>query len=223
MRKSTVKRVMAAAMLMTLTAPASLQAQDTETSVEVAYISSKSANIREQPSTSAAIVGKAYTNDAFRLLGTEGDWLKIENPYTGKPAYLANSVASEGSFTAEYTPLYTAFKDSGTTYENTECSGKGSRESCTTTSWNFEWPAKKYFGPVVITKTVRVTDASGRSNAFSSYYKGTCTPAHIIVTDECDDEGNVTGKTEPFIITAIAEMDAEGIIIGGTVYDTVFY
>ena len=51
----------------------------------------------------------------------------------------------------------------------------------------------------------------------------TCTPAHIIVTDECDDEGNITGKTEPFIITAIAEMDAEGIIIGGTVYDTVSY
>lgn len=195
-----------------------------ETSVEAVFVSSATANIRHQPSTSSDVVGKAFYNDCFEMLGQEGDWLKIRNPYTGDAAWISSSVASEGSFLMEETPLYMSFKDSSASYAATECKGKGSNEKCHTTSWNFTYPSKTFLGPVVICMTVMTTDASGRSNSYESYFKGISTPANILVTESCDMDGDSTEKLDkPFIISHISGMDEEGVVSKGVVYDFTQY
>lgn len=218
MTKSNTKAfTLLAAIVMTVVA---FSASAQETGVDAVFVSSSSANIRQQPSTSAKIVGKAYYNDCFELLGQEGDWLKIRNPFTGEPAYLSTSVASEGSFLMEFTPLYTSFKDSSTSYAATECKGKGSNEKCYTTSWSFTYPDKKFLGPVIICKTEMITDAGGRSHSNEYYLKGISTPANILVTEECDMDGNSSGLLgHPFIISHVSGMDEEGIVSNGTVYN----
>lgn len=195
-----------------------------ETSVEAVFVSSATANIRQQPSTSSDVVGKAFYNDCFEMLGQEGDWLKIRNPYTGDAAWISSSVASEGSFLMEETPLYMSFKDSSASYAATECKGKGSNEKCHTTSWNFTYPSKTFLGPVVICMTVMTTDASGRSNSYESYFKGISTPANILVTESCDMDGDSTEKLDkPFIISHVTGMDEEGVVSKGVVYDFTQY
>mgnify|MGYP000052138465 CR=1 FL=1 len=218
MTKSNIKAfTLLAALVMTFVA---FSASAQETGVDAVFVSSSSANIRQQPSTSAKIVGKAYYNDCFEMLGQEGDWLKILNPFTGEPAYLSTSVASEGSFLMECTPLYTSFKDSSTSYSATECKGKGSNEKCYTTSWNFTYPENKFLGPVIICKTEMITDAAGRSHSNEYYLKGISTPANIFVSEECDMDGNSSGLLDhPFIISHITGMDEEGVVSKGTVYN----
>ena len=223
MRKlRTARAILAMTMACMIAVPAI--AQDSETSVEAVFVSSKTANLRQQPSTSAEIVGKVYYNDALQLLGSEGAWYKVANPFTsGETAYISNTVGSEGSFTVEYTPLYSSFTDSSTSFADTECKGKGAAEKCTTTDWSFTYPGKKFLGPVIICKNTMVADASGRSNGYSEYYKGVSTPAHILVTETCDESGNVTGSVEPFIISHVSGMDEEGVVIKGHVYNTASY
>lgn len=205
-------------------AAATFTATAQETGVDAVFVSSASANIRQQPSTSAGIVGKAFYNDCFEMLGQEGDWLKIRNPYTGEVAWISSSVASEGSFLMECTPLYMSFKDSSTSYAATECKGRGANEKCYTTTWNFTYPSKKFLGPVIITKTDMTVDASGRSRAFDSYFKGVSTPTNILVTESCDMDGNSAEKLDqPFMISHISGMDEEGIVSKGIVYNFVEY
>lgn len=214
--KTTVA-VLSAAIVMAITA---FSASAQETDVDAVFVSSATANIRQQPSTSAAIVGKAFYNDCFEMLGQEGDWLKIRNPFTGDAAWLSSSVASEGSFLMEGSPLYVSFKDSSASYAATECKGKGSNEKCYTTSWNFTYPSKTFLGPVIICKTEMTTDANGRSNSFESYFKGISTPANILVTESCDMDGNSAEKLDkPFIISHVTGMDEEGIVSKGVVYN----
>lgn len=208
------------AMAASVTFPVSAQ----ETDVNAAYVYSSNANIRELPSTSSKIVGKAYYNDCFELLGQEGDWLKIKNPFSGEAAWLSTSVASDGSFTLENTPLYISFKDNGASYALTACRGTGSNEKCYTTSWSFSYPSKKFLGPVIICKTDMTVDASGRSHANESYFKGVSAPANILVTESCDMDGNSTGKLDqPFIISHVAGMDEEGVVVKGDVYNFAEY
>jgi len=210
------------AAVMMATAQAQVSAQ--ETSVEAVFISSPTANIRQQPSTSAAVVGKAFYNDCLEMLGQEGEWLKVRNPFTGEEAWVSTSVASEGSFTMEHTPLYISFNDSGTSYAATECRGKGSSEKCQTTSWNFTYPSKTFLGPVIVCMTEMTTDATGRSHSNEYYYKGVSTPANILITESCDMDGNSTEALEqPFIISHIAGMDEEGVVSKGIVYNVAEY
>lgn len=195
-----------------------------ETSVEAVFVSSPTANIRQQPSTSSGIAGKAFYNDCFEMIGQEGSWFKIRNPFTGDAAWISSSVASEGSFTLENTPLYVSYKDAGTTYTATECKGNGSNEKCYTTSWSFSYPSKTFLGPVIVCKTEMTTDASGRSRSFESYFKGTSTPANILITESCDMDGNSTETLDqPFIISHISGMDEEGIVSKGVVYNFAEY
>lgn len=195
-----------------------------ETNVDAVFVSSNSANIRQKPSTSSEIVGKAFYNDCFELLGQQGDWLKIRNPFSGEEAWLSTSVASEGSFMMEFTPLYNSFKDSGTSYAATECKGKGRAEKCTTTSWSFSYPTKTFLGPVIVCKTEMTADAAGGSRSYETYYKGVSTPANILVTETCDMDGESTGKLDqPFIISHITGMDEEGVVSNGVVYNQAEY
>lgn len=217
----TATSVLSAAIIM---AAATFTATAQETDVNAVFVSSASANIRQQPSSSAGIVGKAFYNDCFEMLGQEGNWLKIRNPYTGDVAWISSSVASEGSFLMEGTPLYMSFKNSDTSYAATECKGKGANEKCYTTTWNFTYPSKTFLGPIIITKTEMSVDASGRSRASESYFKGVSTPANILVTESCDMDGNSLEKLDrPFMISHITGMDEEGIVSKGIVYNFAEY
>jgi len=195
-----------------------------ETSVDAVIVSSPTANIRQQPSTSAAIAGKAFYNDCFEMLGQEGDWYKIRNPFTSEEAWISSSVAGEGSFLMEYTPLYTSFKESDTSYSVTECKGRGSNEKCYTTTWNLTYPSGSFVGPVIVCMTETAADASGRVHSNESYFKGVCTPANILITESCDMDGNSPEKLErPFIISHVIGMDEEGIVSKGIVYNFAEY
>lgn len=191
-----------------------------ETSVEAVFVSSPSANIRQQPSTASGIVGKAFYNDCFEMLGRQGEWFKIRNPFTGDEAWISSSVASEGSFTMEYTPLYSSFNDSGASYAATECKGAGRNEKCQTVSWSFTYPDKTFLGPVIACMTEMTADASGRSRAYDYFFKGISSPANMLFTEACDSEGNSAGVLDkPFIISHISGMDEEGVVSKGVVYN----
>lgn len=219
--KTTVSSISVAIIMVIMTLPAFAQQ---ETGVDAVFVSSSTANIRQQPSTSADIVGKAFYNDCFEMLGQQEDWLKIRNPYTGDVAWISTSVASEGSFLMEGTPLYMSFKDSSTSYVATECKGRGSNETCYTTSWSFSYPSKTFLGLVIICKTEMVADARGSSRSFDSYFKGISTPANILVTESCDIDGNSAEKLEqPFIISHITGMDEEGVVTKGIVFNFAEY
>lgn len=50
------------------------------------------ANIRTEPSTSAALLTRCYPGTAMTLLATQGDWYKVKMP-DGKVGWVHNSVA----------------------------------------------------------------------------------------------------------------------------------
>ncbi len=50
-------------------------------------------NVRENPSTSATILGKLYSGDVVHIISEENDWLKIE--HNGSEAYVYGAYVSE--------------------------------------------------------------------------------------------------------------------------------
>lgn len=171
-------------------------------------------NLREQPNTTSAVVGKATKGMTLILLGNSNGWSHVKDVVEGKEAYVSSALVTVlPEYSTPDAEQLVRMPDSEVGFENAH-RGKTSE---TISLWRF-WKQAPEGNVVMACLSEQYNDVSGRSQTFENYYRGVVKPYCIVLTETTDYEGNNAEKLETPIIIYQTSLDKSGIYVDGVFF-----
>lgn len=187
------------------------------------YLSKNNVNLREAPSTSAAVVDKGKIGTIFVVEETKDGWYKGKNAqYGDNPVWISSSVSEKGYVGDVKMPAWNIvhLQIANTPYENTEKSAGGEVQS----TWTFTspdsdfWKNEKPGSDVEAFSSISVVYSNGMIRSYETKYKGFAYPYYLMLTEESkEDEESFTKLDSPIYV--YPSLGAEsGVYIDGTLF-----
>lgn len=177
-------------------------------------VKKNSINLREQPNTTSAVVGKAAKGMTLILLGSSNGWTHVKDVVEGKEAYVSSALVTVlPEYSTPDAEQLVGMPDSEIGYEN----AKRGKTNETISLWRF-WKKVPESKIVEACLSERYNDTTGRSRTFENYYRGTVKPYCIVLTESTDYEGQNVEKLETPIVIYQASNEETGIYVNGVFF-----
>lgn len=172
-------------------------------------------NLRAQPNTSSAVVGKAMKGTLFIVLGRSNGWTHVRDVVEGKEAYVSSALvmALEEYQTPNPEQQVVSFKEMEIGFEHKETGKKSELVSL----WRF-WLKKEGSKVVNACLSARYADTMGRSQTNENYYRGVIKPYCLVLTESTDYEGGEAEKLEEPIVIYESFFQETGIYVDGVFF-----
>ncbi len=187
------------------------------------YLTKDGVNLREEPSTTAAIVEKGKKGTVFVVEETKTGWYKGKNAQYGDvPVWISTSVSQKGMVGDVQMPAWSivSMPEAAFSYENVKKSSGGEvYENWTFTSsnpnfWMDEKPGSKFDA----VQNISVINANGSVRAYETQYKGSAYAYYLKITEESKDGGSSFDKLESPIYVYPSIGSESGIYVDGNFF-----
>lgn len=179
-----------------------------------ATVKKNGVNLREQPGTASAVVGKATKGMIFIVLDSSNGWTHVKDVVNGKEVYVSSPLVNVlPDYAAPNAEQLLSQKESEVGYESIE-KGKNSE---LISQWLF-WEKTPDSKIVEACLSMRYCDTSGHLRTNESYYRGVLKPYCIVLMETTDWEGeNAENLEEPIVIYG-ASVNETGIYVNGVFF-----
>ena len=188
------------------------------------YLTKDNVNLRESPSTSAAVVEKGKKGTVFVVEEKQAGWYKGKNAqYGDTPVWISTSVAEKGYVGDVTMPAWNVvgIKDANIPYVNTETKSGGEVH----TNWSFTSPNPNFFhdekpgSEVEAISSISLINKNGSARTYETNYKGLAYSYYLILTEESNDGGDSYTKLETPIYVYPSIGAESGIYIDGVLFN----
>ena len=188
------------------------------------YLTKDNVNLREAPSTSAAVVEKGKKGTVFVVEEKKAGWYKGKNvQYGDTPVWISTSVSEESCVGDLKMPAWNIvhLPIAITPYEKMQTNAGGEVRS----SWSFTsrqpnfWHDEKPGSEVEATSSISSVSKNGSARTYETNYKGLAYSYYLILTEESKDGGDSYTKLETPIYVYPSIGSESGIYIDGVLFN----